>query len=137
MSVGVHLWFRLFYLCWLVVLLNHGFGFSCKLRVKIIGELHHPGHFDIRDENQTGVFVIEGRQFFKDRSNQFFRDGRDDHDEGIIFVEHHMAGVASVTSLPREIVNDGLTLDAGRIEEVRDKNLMLASQNDLQFLNGI
>ena len=48
-----------------------------------------------------------------------------------------MAGVASVTSLPREIANDGLTLDAGTIEDVRDKNLMLASQNDLQFLSGI
>ena len=107
------------------------------MRLRFVGELHHPGHFDIRDENHTGVLVIEGRQSFKDRSNQFSRDGRDDHDEGIIFVEHHRAGVASVTSLPRGIVNDGLTLDAGRIEEVRDKNLMLASQNDLQFLNGI
>ena len=100
-------------------------------------KFHDAGDLDVGDEDHTGVLVVEWSETLEDGVDELLGDGGDDHDEGIVLVESNVACVESVAPFSGDVVDDGVSFDAGAIEEIGDEGLMLTGEDDFQFLERV
>ena len=80
------------------------------------------------------MFVKEGGEAFQYGGEQFFRYGGDDHHQYIVFVEHQVALMKAMGAFAGEVVDDGVALDAGAVQQVGGEGAVFAAQDDFQFL---